>query len=249
MDFARHNWDTFCRYHAGDWHGSWTQYALDGVALASFQCIRSFHVTADGSAITHQNHYRYADGRQETKTFGPYTPATTRSLFVETSFSWGAPAVTGEIPFFFETGFRAAERRVSLVARYDARGVWQPILVMTEHRGRLAEPQPAVGSPALPQGCQGLRRTMTPDRRVAAPEPVAWSRLEALGEDTLTVRVPEGLAVSLPHHLAPGQPFVGIVEWVVRPTVVQRGLRYYQAWGFSHFSFDRFPAASSGGAA
>ena len=87
MDLYDANWERFCRYHIGDWYGLWTSYTMDGVALALRQCIRSFQRTADGRVITHQNHYRYADGRQETRTFGPYTPTTTPAVFVEASFS------------------------------------------------------------------------------------------------------------------------------------------------------------------
>src|SRR5215471_14766434 len=191
MDLQYTNWERFCRYHVGDWYGLWTPYTVDGVALTSWQCIRSFQRTADGRAITHQNHYHYADGRQETKTFGPYTPATTRAVFVEASFSLGSPAVAAETPFAFETGFRVAERRVSLVVRSDAHGVWQPLVVITEHLGRWAERPLAEEIPALPQGWRGLRRTITPDLRVPPAEPIAWRRLEEVGEDRLTVRVPE----------------------------------------------------------
>src|SRR5215813_12551942 len=139
MDLHYANWERFCRYHVGDWYGLWTPYTVDGVALTPRQCLRSFQRTTDGRAIAHQNHYRYADGRQETTTFGPYTPATSRGVFVEASFSWGSPAVAGATPFAFETGFRAAERRVSLVVRSDAHGGWQPLVVITEHLGRCAE--------------------------------------------------------------------------------------------------------------
>jgi hypothetical protein len=240
MDLQDANWQRFCQNHVGDWYGTWTPYTVDGVALTPWQCIRSFQFTADGRAITHQNHYRYADGRQETKTFGPYTPATTRGVFVEASFSWGSPAVAGATPFAFETGFRAAARRVSLVVRSDAHGVWQPLLVITEHLGRCAERQPVVGSPALPRECRGLRRTITPDLRVSPADPIAWRRLEELDEDRLTVRVPGGLAVSLPRRLAPGQPWVGIAEWAVEATTVHRGIRTYEATGFAQFSLDQF---------
>src|SRR5215813_12626457 len=187
MDLQYANWERFCRYHVGDWYGLWTTYTVDGVALAPRQCIRSFQRTADGRAITHQNHYHYADGRQETKTFGPYTPATTRGVFVEASFSWGSPAVAGETPFAFETGFRAAERRVSLVARSDALGVWLSLVVITERLGQFAERPPAVGSPVLPQGCRGLRRTLTPALRVSLAEPIAWRQLKEMSEERLTV--------------------------------------------------------------
>jgi hypothetical protein len=61
-----------------------------------------------------------------------------------------------------------------------------------------------------------------------------------VGADRLTVRVPGGLAVSLPHRLAPGQPWVGIVEWAVEATTVHRGLRTYEATGFAQFSLDQF---------
>ncbi len=162
MDLQYTNWERFCRYHVGDWYGLWTSYTMDGVALALRQCIRSFQRTADGRAITHQNHYHYADGRQETRTFGPYTPATTRGVFVEASFSWESPAVDSATPFAFEPGFRAAERRVSLVVRSNAQGVWQPLVGITEHLGQFAERPPAVEIPALPQGWRGLRRTITP---------------------------------------------------------------------------------------
>jgi len=148
--------------------------------------------------------------------------------------------VATETPFAFETGFRAAERRVSLVVRSDAHGVWQPLLVITEHLGRYAEHQPAVVTPVLPLGCRGLRRTITPDLRVSAADPIAWRRLEEVGEDRLTVRVPGGLAGSLPRRLAPGQPWVGIVEWAVDATTVQRGIRTYEATGFAQFSLDQF---------
>src|SRR5438105_12251699 len=101
MDLHDANWERFCQYHIGDWYGIWTPYTLDGVALAPWHCIRSFQLSVDGRAITHQNHYRYADGRQETKTFGPYTPVTTHAMFVEASFSLGSPAVAGATPFAF----------------------------------------------------------------------------------------------------------------------------------------------------
>jgi Domain of unknown function (DUF3598) len=240
MDLQYANWERFCRYHVGDWYGLWTSYTVDGVALAPRQCIRSFQRTADGRAITHHNHYHSADGRQETQTFGPYTPATTRGVFVEASFSWGSPAVAGAPPFFFETGFRAAERRVSLVVRSDAHGVWQPFVVITEQLGQFAVRPPTVGSPALPRGCRGLRRTITPDLRVSPAEPITWRRLEEVGEDRLTMCVPGGLAVSLPRRLALGQPWVGIVEWAVEATTVHRGIRTYEATGFAQFSLDQF---------
>jgi hypothetical protein len=94
----------------------------------------------------------------------------------------------------------------------DAHGVWQPLVVITEHLRLFAERSPAVEIPALPWGWRGLRWTITPDLRVSPAAPIAWRRLEEVGEDRLTARMPGGLAVGLPRRLAPGQPWVGIVE-------------------------------------
>jgi hypothetical protein len=64
-----------------------------------------------------------------------------------------------------------------------------------------------------------------------------------VGEDRLTVRVPGGLAVSLPRRLAQGQPWVGIVEWAVEAMTVHRGTRTYEATGFAQFSLDQWTNA------
>src|SRR4029434_10735813 len=97
MELHDANWERFCRYHVGDWYGLWTPYTVDGVALAPRQCIRSFQLTADGHAITHQSHYRSADGRQETTPLGPHTPAPTRGRFAHAGSLWSA-LVLGGVP-------------------------------------------------------------------------------------------------------------------------------------------------------
>ena len=238
MDPVHDNWERFCRYHVGDWHGIWTRYSCAGVALESFRCIRSFHVNTDASVLTHQNHYAYADGRRETKTFDPYTPSTTRSLFIDQSFSWGSPRAVGEPPFFFETGFRWADRRMSCVVQYTVRDRWQPFLVIMEHVGHFVDRPPPTPVPAWTHGSHGTRQTMTPDMHVSAPAAVLWQRLEDLDAHSLTCRLPEGVAISVPHRLEPGTPFRGIVEWVVDATMLQRGIRVYDATGFAHVSLD-----------
>jgi len=238
MDPVHDNWERFCRYHVGDWHGIWTRYSCAGGALESFRCIRSFHVNPDASVLTYQNHYDYdyADGRRETKTFGPYTPATTRCLFIDQSFSWGSPSAV-ETPFFFETGFRWANQRMSCVVQHHVSGLWQPLVVIMEHLGRFADRPALTPVSAWTHGDHGTRQTMTPDRRVSAPATIPWQRLEDLEEHYLTCRLPEGVAVSVPRRLEPSTPFRGIVEWVVDATL-QRGIRTYDATGFAHFSLD-----------
>jgi len=79
---------------------------------------------------------------------------------------------------------------------------------------------------------------MTPDMHVSAPAAIPWQRLEDLDEHDLTCRLPEGVAISVPHRLEPGTPFRGMVEWVVDATMLQRGIRVYDATGFAHLSLD-----------
>ncbi len=94
------NWHNFCQHHAGNWHGTWTTYSPTGKVIKFLKCIRSFQVKENGSKIEHQNHYIYADDKQETKTFGPDKKPTTRALFLDQSFSWGSQQVELEARFF-----------------------------------------------------------------------------------------------------------------------------------------------------
>ena len=182
--------------------------------------IRSFQTNPDESVLTHQNHYDYADGRRETKTFGPYTPSTTRCLFIDQSFSWGSPSVAMRPPF--ETGFRWADRRMSCVVQYNASGPWQPFLVIVEHLGRFMDRPSPTTEPVWTHGSPGTRQTMTPDWRVSAPAAIPWQRLEDLEEHHLPCRLPDGVAISVPHRLEPGTPFRGLWSglWMARCSVV-----------------------------
>jgi hypothetical protein len=94
METQLQNWDNFCRYYANsDWYGTWTKYSPNGQVLNFFQCVISFRVNEDCSEINHQNHYSYADGKKESKTFNPYKKPIASALFLDNSFSWGSPKV------------------------------------------------------------------------------------------------------------------------------------------------------------
>jgi len=115
MNAQLQNWDNFCRHHIGDWYGIWTRYSPDGKAIDSFQCTRCFHLSQDGRTINHYNHYVYADGKTEAKTFGPYQKPITTVLFLDNSFSWGSTVVKHGYPFGFEIGFRYKGRGVTIL--------------------------------------------------------------------------------------------------------------------------------------
>jgi hypothetical protein len=126
---------------------------------------------------------------------------------------------------------------MSCVVQHNVSGLWQPLTVIVEHLGRFVDRTPPTPVPAWTHGGHGTRQTMTSDRRVSAPAPIPWQRLEDLGAHQLTLRLPEGVAVSVPRRLEPGKPFRGTVEWAVDATL-QRGIRAYDATGFAHFSLD-----------
>src|SRR5690349_2724988 len=106
MEPQLQNWDRFCRYTANsNWHGIWTRYAADGQITETFKAIRSLKIAEDGSEIQHQHHYTYADGKQETKTFGPYKRPIIRVLVLDDSLWGSSPKITPGSRFDCEIGF------------------------------------------------------------------------------------------------------------------------------------------------
>ena len=128
------NWQNFCQHQAGNWHGFWTRYNSEREETESFQCIRSLQVKENGDKIEHQNQYKYQDGMQETKTFGPYIKPLTKALFLMQGFSWGSQEIKSETKFFFETGFRYQNRRASLGVVYNENHELEKITVISEHQ-------------------------------------------------------------------------------------------------------------------
>lgn len=254
------NWDNFCQYHTtGDWHGTWTKYSSEAKEIDSFRGIRSFVQSSDGNQIYHHNHYIYDDGNSESQTFETKNKPLTLSLFLDTSFSWGATKrelnSTGErfgyqyldtwkwVPFFFETGFRYEDRRASTGAVYDEKGNFQYILVITEHLGKFVK-EPAL--PSYPTGnefnynWQGMLKKITPDYRILDAVETSWQPLNNLAEDYLTLHLNGGISVSCPQTIEIGKEFFVAVDWRPNSTLLQRGIRYYDTSDFTHFTLEVF---------
>lgn len=121
IDAKPQNWNNFCQYHMGDWHGNWKRYGLKGEVIDSFRCFRSLDKNINDGEINHQNYYTYADGKTELKNFGPYKEPITKALFLDNSFSWGSTTVEPNLSFGFETGFRYEDRRASAAATLPGR--------------------------------------------------------------------------------------------------------------------------------
>ncbi|MBF2008644.1 MAG: DUF3598 family protein [Chlorogloeopsis fritschii C42_A2020_084] len=245
MEAQLENWDNFCRHHANnDWYGTWTRYDSDGQIIESFHCIRSFKISPDASEIYHQNHYTYADGKKETKTFGPYHKPITRALFLDNSFSWGSTEIEIGSNFGFETGFRYEDRRASVASLYDSAGSLEKIVVIPETLTNFPEkPNSPLSEKDIPNNWRGTGKTMTPDWIVSPASETSWHRLENIGSDYLILHFFDGISISCPRNIHPGKDLFVSVDWQINSNLLQRGIRNYDASGFTNFKLETFNLA------
>jgi Domain of unknown function (DUF3598) len=231
------NWDNFCRYHVNnDWYGIWTKHTPDTQVIESFQCIRSFHLNEDESEINHQNHYTYADGTQETKTFGPYKKPITKSLFLDNSFSWGSIKVESNSNFGFETGFRYEDRRISVVVMYDESGRLQKIIVIREHLATF--PLQMIQPAKELSRWQKTSKTMTPDWIVSSPVVTFENPTEHLSPNYYNLNLFTDISITCPQQVEKGKDFFAAVDWLIEPNLLQRGIRQYDESGLTHFTLE-----------
>ncbi|TBR57972.1 hypothetical protein B4U84_18640 [Westiellopsis prolifica IICB1] len=240
------NWDNFCRYHVNrDWYGTWTRYSADGQIIESFHCIRSFKNSADGNQIFHQNHYTYADGTKETKTFGPYQKPITRALFLDNAFSWGSSKLESGSNFGFETGLSYEDRRAGVVIMYDEAGDLEKIVVIPENLTSFPEtPTPAFQKESIESidNWKGTAKTMTPDWIVSSPVDIYWSQLEKLGNCFQTLYFCDGISITCPPKISLIQDFFAVVDWQINPSLLLRAIRNYDSCDFINFTLQTFVA-------
>lgn len=213
MNLQLRNWGNFCRYYSQDLYGTWTRYYLKEKFRESFQCIRSFRANDDCSEISHQNHYIYADGTQESKTFSPYLKPITKGLFLDTCFSWGSTRVEPGIPFFFDTCLRDKDRRASAIARYDESGSLQRITVLVENLNSNACSSPISEVNNSNGNWQGTLIKMTPDWIVYPETATSWMQLHELSENYQNLHLNDGVAVSFPRYVESGRMFFLAMDW------------------------------------
>ncbi|MEA5623915.1 DUF3598 family protein [Nostoc sp. UHCC 0251] len=231
------NWENFCS-HIGDWHGTWNVYNLEGELIRSHQCVRSFHLSGDGSEMNHQNYSTYADGTNKLETYGPHKKPHIRSLHLNDSFSWGSQEVKSGSVFFFETGFKHKDRRSSAVARYNENGTLD-ILIISEHLGSQVEEPPLPPANQL-SGWQGIITKMTPECIVSPTVSTSWIQLEDLNKNHLTLNLKDGVAISIPKYIESETEFFLVTEWLVNPTLLLRGIRHFDISGFTSFTLEVF---------
>ncbi|NEO81868.1 DUF3598 family protein [Moorena sp. SIO4G3] len=257
MDRKLQNWKKFCQYYSGDFYGIWTRYSTTGDVIESWRCIRSFRPTAEGSEIHQQNHYTYANGKTETKTFGPYKQPITTGLFLDNGFSWGSSTVKSGSTFFSDICLRYENSRATAIAKYDESGSLKRFTVFPEHLGHFldavahgGDPKTAlhrfVNVPALAPAhqissdWQGTVQTITPDWQISAPVVTSWQPLDDLPKDYLRLHFTNGISISCPAQVESGKEFFVAVDWLVNQTVLQRGTRHYDQSGFTSFTVEVF---------
>ncbi|MBW4591350.1 MAG: DUF3598 family protein [Brasilonema angustatum HA4187-MV1] len=234
------NWDNFCQYHLGDWHGIWTKYSPQGHSINSFKCVRSFHLSEDGSQITQQNYYTYPDGKTKLQNAGPYTSTGLSFnghhftiLFLDNSFSWGSTTITADAPFF-ETGFTHDNRRTSLTAVYKQSGELQHMTVISEQLGSFLEALPDPGV-IQPDGVwQGTVKQITPDLVTSSPEEIGWQPLENECGNNQIFHLPGG-SISCPLRIESNSVMDLIVDWQAASNKLFRGIRHFDNSEFSRF--------------
>lgn len=235
------NWRNFCQHHAiGDWHGTWTFYSSEGQIVNSFQCIRSLHVSSDGNEITHQNHYLYDGNDRQTQTFGPYQPATARAIYLENSFSWGSKIIEPNSSFLFETGFRDKDRRASVVVTYQEDGKLHEILTIVEHLGSFVDLSSHFSKIYKNISQIGIIQSITPDLITSPPQATQLKTLEDLSESHVCLHFREGISISCPLQLEYEKESFFVVDWLVNPKRLYRGIRYFNSRKFSTFSLETF---------
>lgn len=257
MEPQLENWHKFCRYHAvGNWHGTWTKYSPDLAVIEAFRGIRSFLLSEDGDTVYHQNHYFYHNSQSESQIFPPKHKPLLLSLCLEQSFSWSSTkreaTANGErfgfsyldewkwTPFFCEIGMRYENRKISAGATYDAQNRLQQITVINEYLGSYAEIHAYPSIDELNHSWEGTRKIMTSDWIVSPPATTSWQKLENIAPDYLTLNTNVGVSLSCPGIIEKGKDFFIAVDWLINPTLLQRGTRYFDASGFTKFTLEEF---------
>jgi hypothetical protein len=227
LDFKLKNWENFCQHQLGDWHGTWTFYSAQGQFAKSFQCLRSFQ-SSNLEKVEHQNHYFYDDGNKKTETFGPYIKPEMKGTYLDNGFSWGAKSL--DDPFFFETGFRADNQRVSVVGIY-AKNVFTQALVILETLGKFKD----FSQFSWPTQFKGKTQSINSELVVSGEEEQIYRPLS--GE--ILFSFPGNIILACPQTLTSNQVDL-CVDWLVTPSLLYRGIRSFNSDQFKQFTLQTF---------
>ena len=241
MNLELQNWDNFCRYHVGKWHGVNTRYSPKKEVIDSWNIVTNLEVSQDGSQINHKDYLTYTDGKTELKTFGPYVKPITSALFLDNSFCWGRKILEPESIFIFEIGLRSESKRVLAFTKYDDSGNLEYISISPQLISNNVSEQSQISVlTKTRKNWQGKLKTIRPDLTVLEPVDISWESLKDLNQDYLTLDFQDNLSVSCPQNIKRDKEFFIVVDWFVNPVLLQRGVGYYDASCFNRFELQIF---------
>ncbi|MBV8885392.1 MAG: DUF3598 family protein, partial [Chroococcidiopsidaceae cyanobacterium CP_BM_RX_35] len=240
IDVQLENWNNFCQYHLGNWHGVWTRYSPTGEAIESFKCVRQFHVSEDGNRINHKNFFTYFDGREPKIDCYTYNKPDGRAMFLDNSFSWGKQIIQVNSTFGFEIGFRLKNSGATAAVLYDDSGNLQRITISLERLGEFAKEEllPSKNEPR--DTWQGIIRSMMPDLTTSAPKATTWKQLENISHSYKILHFSNSISVSCPTKICSGQEILFALDWYPNSSFLQRGIRHFDRDGFKYFSLETF---------
>lgn len=245
MNQQLQNWDNFCQYHLGEWHGINTRYSPEGKVIDSWQIVTNLQMSQDGNKIYHQDSLTYKDGKKELKNFGSYTKPITSALFLNNSFCWGTKKIDSGSIFIFEIGLRFEDKRVLAFTKYTNSGSLEYIAISPQLLGSdFSEAIKTSVENQVSQNWRGKFKAIKPDLTLLEPGEISWKPLKDLNQNYLTLNFQDNISVSCPQNIEKEKEFFIAVDWLANCDLLQRGVGYYDAFGFNHFTLQIFTPSS-----
>lgn len=223
MNAQEQNWKNLFGDHtleAISWHGVWTVYSPEKEIVKSFQCVRSFRLNEEQTAIIHTNNYTYPDGSTAEYTWqlekqscnqrdGVIHPASLsmRSLsFGQGAIAWLSKTLETGKKLGVELFFRYKDWRTSVSSIYEESGDLEKITVIREHLGSY----PNTAGPEIENllgKWLGTKEEMNPELKVSAAEETHALVLDPTEGKNETFFLPDGVVVNSPKKIKVGEEF------------------------------------------
>ena len=93
---------------------------------------------------------------------------------------------------------------------------------------------------AISHQWKGMSTGITPDFKVSFVAESTWKPLSDLNNNYLTLFLTYGISLHCPPQITPGKEFVLVVDWLVNPNLLYRGIRHFDRTGFTAFTLEVF---------
>jgi hypothetical protein len=247
ISLKQQNWQHFTLHHLRDWYGIWTRYSPSGNVTNSFTSQRSFESNPQKTEIVQTNHYIYADGTTEKRSweynevsnsrwdglFHPESESMRGFFFGSGHAAWATTKLELGSYFAVELFFICNELRHSVGVVYDKLGSLLRIANIREDARGFPSQYWSDELNQLPQrnftgNWQGTSVVMTRDLKISAPIPTELKF--PLGSNK-TFFLPDGVSVSCPDQVDVGSCFTIAANWRLELETMQQLLIYYDESG------------------